>query len=398
MRYWMDMDEKERADITRSMGIKFIVLMGIVSLFGDMTYEGARSITGPFLGILGANAAVVGFVAGFGELVGYGLRFVSGYIADRTKRYWTVVIIGYFINMLAVPVLCFSKQWEVAAALIIAERMGKAVRAPARDAMLSHAAHSTGTGWGFGLHEALDQIGAIIGPLIVAVVLSVRGEYTSGFAVLFIPAVLCLSVLLTARFLYPRPQDLELKTTRLETKGYVPAFWLYIAAVACIAMGYADFPLIAFHFKKTAVLSDNMIPIIYAAAMGVDGLTALIAGRLYDRFGIYTLMASVIVSLFFAPFVFLGGMKSVFIGVVLWGIGLGAQESIVRAVVADLTQQDKRATAYGIFNAGYGLFWFLGSALMGILYTVSIPSVIVFSVVTQCCSVPIMVLVSRRIK
>jgi len=388
----------DKDSIAKGTALKFIILMGVVSLFGDITYEGARSITGPFLAVLGANAAVVGFVAGFGELVGYGLRFVSGYIADRTRRYWTMAIIGYFVNLLAVPLLCFAKQWEIAALLMIAERLGKAIRAPARDAMLSHAAQSTGTGWGFGLHEALDQIGALLGPLVVALVFYINGGYRAGFAVLFIPAVICLCVLLTARFLYPRPQDLETQALPFETKGFRTAFWLYISAVACVAAGYADFPLIAFHFKKTAVVADNWIPVLYSLAMGADALSALVIGRLYDRFGIKTIITTVVLSLLFAPFVFSYGIGYVIIGVILWGIGLGAQESILRAVVADLAPQDKRATAYGIFNAGYGLFWFLGSALMGILYTVSIPAVIIFSVVMQCASLPILVLVSRRNK
>ena len=121
----------------------------MVSLLADITYEGARSITGPYLAILGANAAVVGFVAGFGELVGYGLRLVSGYLADRTGKYWTITIVGYAINLLAVPLLALADQWWLAALLIIIERMGKGMRVPSRDAMLSHAGHRMGMGWAF---------------------------------------------------------------------------------------------------------------------------------------------------------------------------------------------------------------------------------------------------------
>ncbi len=186
----------------------FVILMGVVSLLADMTHEGARSITGPFMAFLGASGTVVGFVAGFGELVGYLLRLPSGYISDRTGRYWTITVIGYLVNMLAVPLLALAGRWETAALLIVAERAGKAIRNPTRDAMLSHATLEVGRGWGFGLHEAMDQIGAMLGPLIVAAVLYFKGSYQTSFAVLLIPAILTIGVLLAARHLYPSPRDL----------------------------------------------------------------------------------------------------------------------------------------------------------------------------------------------
>src|SRR6266702_5185588 len=173
-----------KKSIDRATAMRFIVLLGVVSLFGDMTYEGARSITGPYLGILGASATVVGVVSGFGELVGYAARLASGWLGDRTQRYWTVTIAGYVVNLLAVPLLALAASWEVAAALIIIERMGRGIRSPVRDAMLSHAASHTGLGWGFGLHEAMDQSGAIIGPLLVSAALYLQYGYSDAFAIL----------------------------------------------------------------------------------------------------------------------------------------------------------------------------------------------------------------------
>jgi MFS family permease len=172
----------------RSVALTFVVLLGVVSLLADVTYEGARSAVGPYLEILGASAAAVGVVAGLGELVGYAIRVAAGYLSDRTGRYWAITIAGYGVNLLAVPLLALAGRWEVAAALIVFERLGKAIRTPARDAMLSHATHSMGRGWGFGLHEALDQIGAVLGPLIVAAVLYFTGDYRAGFAILLVPA------------------------------------------------------------------------------------------------------------------------------------------------------------------------------------------------------------------
>ncbi|MBI4528907.1 MAG: MFS transporter [Deltaproteobacteria bacterium] len=380
----------------KTSALQFVILIGIVSLFADMTYEGARSITGPYLAVLGASATVVGLVAAFGELVGYGLRLVSGYISDRTGRYWTVTVAGYVVNMLAVPLLALAGRWEVAAVLMIVERMGKAIRNPPRDAMLSHATKEMGRGWGFGLHEALDQIGAVLGPLTVTAVLYFEGSYQTGFAVLLVPALLALSVLLVARLLHPRPRDLEAISPEIEAKGFPRKYWIYLAAAALIAAGYADFPLIAYHFEKASVVSGNWIPVFYAVAMGVDALAALIFGRLFDRVGLSILIVVSALSAFFAPLVFLENFYLGLVGMGLWGVGMGAQESIMRAAIAGMVPTNRRGSAYGIFNSAYGVFWFLGSALMGILYDISIPSLIAFSVASQLAALPLLVLIKKR--
>jgi len=376
--------------------IRFVILLGVVSLFADMTYEAARSITGPYLAILGANAAVVGFVAGLGELIGYGLRVVSGLLSDRTHRYWAITMIGYAINLLAVPAMALAGRWETAAILIIAERLGKAIRTPARDTMLSHAAHQMGRGWAFGVHEAMDQVGAMIGPIIVAAVLAWRGNYQYGFAVLAIPAILAMIVLAVARLTYPQPQDLEPsgvgRSTHLRS-----TFWLYLVGVACIALGFADFPLAAFHMKATAMVPDTWIPLIYAGAMGIDALSALVLGRFYDRYGLRLIMVVIVVYAWFAPLLFLGGRVALLFGMTLWGIGMGALESTIRAVVADLVHRDRRGTGYGVFNAGFGVAWFVGSALMGILYEQSMLAVAAFSVVFQLMSLPFMYIVQKQL-
>lgn len=382
---------------TKQSAIKFVVLIGLVSLFADMTYEGARSITGQYLAVLGASATVVGLVAGVGEFIGYGLRLVSGYISDKTRQYWMLTIIGYMLNLFAVPLLALVGRWDLAAALMILERIGKAIRTPARDAMLSHATRAVGSGWGFGLHEAMDQVGAMLGPVIVAAVLYLKGGYETSFGILVVPALLAITVLLTARYFYPNPRDLEVGYPKLNTKGFAQVFWLYLGAVALIAFGYADFPLIAFHFKKVDIAPDQWLPTLYALAMGVDALAALAFGRLFDRIGIAALALGSLLTAWFAPLVFYGGLPYAVAGMVLWGIGMGAQESIMRASIAEMVPIDKRGTAYGIFNTGYGVCWFLGSALMGYLYDVSLMFLVVFSVVVQLASIPLFLKVRRRL-
>lgn len=375
----------------RSAALTFIVLMGGVSLLADLTYEGARSITGPFLAVLGASGAVVGVVAGVGEFVGYGLRLLSGYVTDRTGRYWTITVLGYAINLLAVPLLALAGSWEAAAVLLVAERVGKAIRVPARDAMLSHATSQVGHGWGFGLHEALDQTGAVLGPLLMAAMLAFRESYAMGFAVLLVPALLALGLLLAARFRFPTPRAFEQERTgALEGERFPRAFWLYLAAVGLVAVGYADFPLIAYHFKRAAVAPDTWIPIFYAVAMGVDALAALAFGRLFDRFGLPVLAGAVLLAAPFAPLAFLGSFEMALAGMALWGVGMGAQESIMRAVIPTMVPADRRGTAYGLFNAGFGLFWFVGSAAMGLLYDVSLTALVVVSVTAQLAAVPLL--------
>jgi len=381
--------------IAKRSALTFVILLGVVSLFGDIVYEGARSITGPYLGILGASAAAVGFVAGFGELVGYGLRLVSGYISDRTQQYWPITLIGYGLTVVAVPLLALAGHWQLAALLIILERTGKAIRTPARDAMLSHATAEMGRGWGFGVHEALDQVGATVGALFVAAALAAGDSYRTGFAALLVPGLLALATLVAARLLYPQPKELETVTPPLTTQGFTRAFWLYLAAVAVVAAGYADFPLIAFHFQKAAIVQGSLIPLYFAVAMATDALAALVFGRLFDRVGLAILMAVSLLSSLSAPLVFLGGPALALVGVALWGVGLGAQESIMRAAIAPMVPSQRRGTAYGIFNTGYGLFWFLGSALMGVLYDVSVPALIVFSSAMQLASLPLLLGVSR---
>jgi MFS family permease len=385
-------------DISKNRALKFIIIIGIVSLFADMTYEGARSITGPYLAMLGASAVVVGFVAGFGELVGYGLRIFSGYAADKSGKYWSITLFGYTVNLLAVPLLALAGRWEVAAVLIILERTGKAIRVPARDAMLSHATKKVGRGWGFGLHEALDQIGALLGPIIVAVVLFLRGGYQNAFAILLIPALLALSVLMAAKLLYPHPRSFEPYQPQMKRKGLPRVFWIYVIAAAFLAIGYADFPLIAFHFQKASVVSTDWIPVFYAVAMGVDALAAMAFGRLFDRIGVSSMVIISAISWLFAPLVFLGDFNLALLGMVLWGIGMGAQESIMRAAVAEMSPSDKRASAYGIFNTLFGLSWFAGSVAMGFLYDLSIVSLVIFSSVAILLSIPFFLLTRRPLK
>ena len=373
----------------RRAALKFVLLIGVVSFFADFTYEGARSVTGPFMAVLGASGTVVGIVAGLGELLGYGLRLVSGRLSEKTQKFWPITLFGYLIQMAAVPLLALAGNWQVAALLIIVERVGKATRNPPRDVMLSHAAKEMGYGWGFGIHEALDQVGALFGPLVVAVVLVHQGNYRTAFAVLIIPAVITYSLLVVARLLYPRPEDLEAKEQHVQTRGLPRVFWIYLAGAALVAAGFADFQLIAYHFAKADAVQETWIPIAYSIAMAVSGAGSLLFGRMFDRVGIGILIPLTLISAVFAPLVFLGGFWPAIVGSAIWGLGMGVHESIVPAAVATMVPPQRRPSAYGLFTAGYGVAWFIGSAMIGVLYDISITGVVIFCLVLQLAAVPI---------
>ena len=380
-----------------SPALKFVVMVGIMSFFADFTYEGSRSIAGPYLGLLGAGAFTISVISGAGEFIGYNIRLFSGRGADRTGRYWPITIGGYVLQMSVVPLLALAGNWQVAALLIIAERIGKGIRNPPRDAMLSHAAKDIGYGRAFGVHEALDQFGALFGPLLVALVLTLgHHDYKVAFAVLAVPAAIMLSLLGVARLLYPRPQDLVEGPAPATTEGLPRVFWVYAGGAALAAAGFADFPLIAYHFQHAGTVSPALTPVFYAVAMAVSGTGSLVLGRVFDRTGIGVLVPLTVVAALYAPLAFLGGFWAILVGVSLWGLGMGVQESLIPAAVAPMISPDRRAFAYGLFTGIYGTAWVIGSIVIGVLVTVSLNGLVAFCMVSELAAIPLILIVRRR--
>lgn len=377
--------------------MRFVLLIGILSFFSDCTHEAARSILGPYLSSLHATAFIVGVVTGFGELLGYAIRFVSGKVADATGRFWPITICGYCLQMAAIPALALTDTWQQAAVCIVLERVGRAIRNPPRDVMLSHAAkHIGGYGWTFGIHEACDQLGALTGPLVVAAVLAHHGSYRYAFAVLLVPALLNLLFVFTARLLYPTPQDMEPEQRQHQDGAALPrTFWVYLAGAGLVAVGFADYPLLAYHFVQTHSVPENMIPVFYAVAMAVSGSSSLLFGRMFDRHGFKVLIVLTAIASLFAPLVFLGGFVAALLGAAVWGMGMGVHESIIPAAVAPMVPSQRRATAFGLFTAGYGICWFAGSAVIGLLYDVSLPMTIGFCLLTQLLALPFFLQVKK---
>lgn len=393
-----------------SQALLFILLFGTVSLFSDMTHEGASSIRGAYLSLLGASAGTIGFVSGLGELIGYSLRYVFGRLTDKTKRYWPMAIAGYVLEVLAVPALALVGEhgWVAACALLVIQRMGKAVKKPAKDTIMSFAASQEGVGKSFGIQEVLDQLGAFLGPVLLYAVMLLKTDgttfqvYSVCFAVLAIPGAVTLILLLITRAKFPNPEQFE-----PEPKEYVPfrmkkEFILYIAGISLFAFGFIDYSLIIMHVSRSytgvaaglaetgSLVGSGTLPLLYAGAMLVDAVAALVFGLLYDRKGVRVLVWSTLISAPFAVFVF--GFHSVamlLLGVALWGVGMGAQESILKAAVTSMVPKQSRATGYGIFECSFGVFWFLGSWLLGVLYDLSIPAMIAVSVAAQLAAIPL---------
>ncbi len=411
------MKSKKRGAMSQAMA--FILLFGIVSLFSDMTHEGASSIRGAYLSLMGASAAAIGFVSGLGELVGYSLRYVFGRITDKTKKYWPMTILGYLVDVLAVPALALVGEngWIWACALIILERAGKAIKKPAKNTIMSFAASQEGAGRSFGLQELLDQIGAFLGPVLLYLVMLLKTEgdtfrmYSLCFAVLAIPAAITIVLLFVTKRKFPNPEQFE-----PEPKEYVPfkmkkEFVLYLAGISLFAFGFIDYSLVSMHVARSftalssdlaetsALVSTGSLPLLYAAAMLVDAVAALVFGNLYDRKGMKALAISTALSAPFSIFIFASdSVPMLLVGVALWGVGMGAQESILKAVVSTMVPKDSRATGYGIFECSFGVFWFLGSTLLGVLYDLSIPAMIAVSVAAQLAAIPLYYLSQREHK
>lgn len=384
--------------------IVFILFMGIVSMFSDMTHEGARSIYGAYLSLAGASAAVIGFVTGLGEFIGYSFRLVTGVIADKSKQYWTVAIIGYFINMFAVPAIALATKnsWIIACIFIVLERTGKAIRHPAKNTLVSFAGSQIGDGKSFAIQEFLDQLGAFLGPLILFFILYFRKgldkfqSYRICFAFLTIPAILTILFLFLAKHKFPNPENFEEEEHKNKEFKFKKSFIIYIIAISFFAFGFLDFPIITMHISKMGIVKPDVLPLLYSGAMLVDAFSALIFGWLYDKIGIKTLIISTAISSLFSLFIFkFNSLKMIILGIVMWGIGMGAEESILKSVVSTIVPKNNRSTGFGIFETSFGIFWFLGSWLMGICYEISINYMIAISIAAQIIAIILFVVTEK---
>ncbi|ETA03477.1 hypothetical protein CcI156_09100 [Frankia sp. CcI156] len=389
---------------------RFVLVFGVVSMLADVVYEGARSVTGPLLASLGASAVVVGVVTGVGEAAALLPRLVCGPLAERTGRFWAWTIAGYTLTVAAVPLLGVTGVLWAAGLLVIAERVGKAVRSPAKDALLSHATAATGRGRGFAVHEAMDQLGALAGPLLVAAVLASGAGYGPALGVLALPGLGVLAVLLWLRARVPDPAGYEPDeppAVPVPRTGPAPAaaprarlpraFWTYAGFTAATTTGLATFGVLSFHAVTRGLLPVAAVPVVYAAAMGVDALAALATGWAYDRHGPGVLAVLPPLAAAVPALAFTNTPALAVAGTLVWGAAIGVQESTLRATVADLVPPARRASAYGVFAGVVGATTAGGGALAGALYDLSIPALIAVTAAVQVAALALLA-ASRRIR
>jgi MFS family permease len=387
---------------------------GFVSLAADMVYEGARSVYGPLLAVLGASAVVVGLVTGAGEAVALVARLAFGPLADRTGRYWSLTILGYGLTAVCVPLLALAPRLggaglAFAATMILLERLGKAIRSPSKSALLAHVASAVGRGRGFGVHKALDQVGAFAGPLLVAGVVAIASIW-AGLAVLAVPGVIAMVLLLTLRRRVPDPAAYDGEPSAAVPQavprrgwwaeaagaGLSGDFFRYAVAASLTTGALVTFGIIGYHLTVEGLLPVAAVPVVYAAAMAVEAVAALVVGAVYDRAGTRVLLV-VPVLVAIVPALALGSaLVAVLAGVVAWGIAQGVQDSTVKAVVADLVEAPRRATAYGVFAGVQGLFAIVGGVTAGWLYERSLPALVVVVALTQLAALVLLADTFRR--
>ena len=366
---------------------QFVLWFGIVNLFAGMACEGARSIVGPYLATLGASGLIVGTLTGLGGLLACTIRLMSGDWAGRSRFYWPITLAGYVIQMVSVPLLALTGTWPHVAVPVLLEHAGRAVRTPPRDVMLAQRGKGVGRGWGLSVNEALEQLGAVAGPLAIAGTILLFHDFRTAFATLAVPAAITLLLVFGVRARFPDAGSIEREPESFGIRGHPREFWVYCIGGALVGFGFAGFPLISYHLGKGQVLAHLWIAIFYALAMVAAGLGALALGKIYDRFGLIVLVPVTVIVAAYAPLVFLGDFNVVLAGIVLWGIGLEAHRSVMQAALAGMVAQGRLGSACRVFATVFGMAWFAGSVAMGALYDVAPIAAALLGVVAELAAV-----------
>jgi len=394
----MQKETKSKINKAAYMGI---LLLGIVSLMGDVVYEGSGGIIPDYLKFLGATGFIAGLVVGFGEFLGNAMRFFSGFLADTTRAYWLFIFLGYGL-IVSVPLLGISATLEIAIILILLERFGKALRAPSRDAVLSIVSKDVGAGKAFGIHEFLDQIGAILGPLLVAALMfSTNNNYSYTFSFLLIPFLILLMVLTYTYKRIGSKTTAETSKSKEKREKLPKFFYIYTLAVLANTIGLMSAKLILFRASEllNPIGQQWIVPLIYLLIQGVDAPTALISGYAYDKFGIKVLVLPFALSIFPALFAMSNNeLPTLIVASVFSGLVLGMQESIYRAAVSGLTPISSRGTAYGLFNVVYGFGELISGGIFGLFIDlkISLIAVMLYAVAFQILAIALLLKVKRE--
>ncbi len=346
------------------------LLLGLVSLFADIVYEGGRSVSGAYLAEIAAPAIAAALI-GVGEFLGLVFRLISGYIASTRgspRVLWGSTLLGYLLTALSIPVIGLAPAWQLVVLLYIIERLGKGLRAPTRDVILAEVSESIGVGKGFGIHELLDQLGAFMGPLLFSFLLAFYG-YRVAYLALLVPGVIAVLLVLIAWRLYPTPKSIPSTRGLITLRGYSRRFWLYITATSILALGFMHWSIASYYLKTRGVISDVEIGLVYGLAMLVDALVAIPLGVLFDRIGLKLLLGIPLLLPLYTALVAYAPRELLYLSAIPWGIVMCSEESVMRASVAVIVEPSKRPLAYGVFGLVFGLMWALGGYIYIALLT-----------------------------
>jgi len=356
--------------------LKVFIALSLLSLFADVVYEGARSIGGAYLNLLAAPAIAAGILY-LGELLSYIMRLVGGIAAHKAssgKGYWSLIALGYGVNIF-IPLLALVGSWELALALFFLERFGKGIRAPPRDVILAEVTEGMGRGRGFGIHELLDQIGAVTGPLLVSAMIFAHGApegYRMAFWIMWIPLIIALAMLAAAMIMYPVPKAIAVAREREERRPLGKRFWIFLAGSILVMMGFIYWGVIGYYARDLVgrgIIMDAEIPVLYLVAMAVDAAIAIPIGLLYDKIGMRTLIIAPLSAILIPPILFLAASRmNLYLAAGFWGLTMGAMETVMRAAVADITPVESRSLGYGIYSSSVGLGGLAGAVIPALFY------------------------------
>ncbi|MEM1673466.1 MAG: MFS transporter [Candidatus Bathyarchaeia archaeon] len=374
------------------------ILLGLISLTADMVYEGARSASGAYLEYLGAPP-VSSAIIGVGEFIGYALRFISGVLASylgSSAAFWGFVALGYAMNVMVLPFLAFAGFWWVATSLYLLERVGKGLRAPPRDVILAEVTEGVGRGKGFGLHEVMDQAGALAGPLLFAYML-IHYNYSRAFLTLLVPGILVIIFVFTAWSLYPKIKSVEVSLRKVSFRGMDKKFWLYASSMTLQSLGFVHWAIASYFLKYWGILGDAEIAVLYAIAMGIDALVAFPIGYLYDVIRFKSLYIAPITTLIITLLLTTRIATLAYIMAILWGITMSVSETIMRASIADIVDRDRLAVSYGLFGMLYGVSWSIGGFIIAFLLQISAAIAVSYTTITQVLSFLILLILNRQL-
>ncbi|MGB3341752.1 MAG: MFS transporter [bacterium] len=346
---------------------KNIFILGLVSLFTDLSSQMVYPLVPEFLISIGASKAIIGMIEGVAESTASLFRTIFGRLSDKLKKRKLFIFLGYGLSALSKPFLYLANVWTVVLGVRFSDRMGKAIRTPARDALISTSVDPSEKGKAFGLHRAMDRIGAIGGPILAMLVLSLFSDNVRlVFLLSVIPGILALFFVRFA------------KETSIEQHGDVPikrnslrnaSFIIFLVSNIIFTLGNSSNAFLILRARE-AGLTIIMIPVIWVVYNISCTISSPIFGSLSDRIGRKPI---IITSFLFYSFVyFLFGITKnllmIWVLFAAYGIYYGLSAGVFRAYIADLVEPKNRATAYGIFNTGIGLALLPASLIMGALW------------------------------